>query len=83
MLRLNNSQFNKLQSLFFHIGPTTFEFVANAQIWPRVLNTLIGGTSGNAYLIVGSVSTLIIYDFCYQFIGRNYFCRPDKAQDQD
>ena len=31
----------------------SFELTANAQIWPRNLNSAIGGTSGNIYLIVG------------------------------
>jgi cathepsin E len=30
-----------------------FEFTADAQIWPRNLNTQIGGTAANIYLIVG------------------------------
>ena len=29
-----------------------FELTANAQIWPRSLNTPIGGTAGDIYLIV-------------------------------
>lgn len=37
------------------IMQVTFEFTANAQAWPRSLNTLIGGTAGNVYLIVNSV----------------------------
>lgn len=36
---------------------TTFELTANAQIWPRSLNTAIGGTAGNVYLIVGDLGT--------------------------
>ncbi|KAF8330517.1 aspartic peptidase A1 [Amanita rubescens] len=53
MLTLSSSQFANLESLFFHIGDTAFELTANAQIWPRALNTAIGGTAGNIYLIVG------------------------------
>ena len=34
LLTLTESQFNNLQSLFFNIGGTTYEFTANAQIWP-------------------------------------------------
>ena len=29
-----------------------FELTPNAQIWPRSLNTAIGGTAGSIYLIV-------------------------------
>jgi len=57
LLRLTTAQFANLQSLFFTIGNTTFEFTANAQIWPRALNTLIGGTANNIYLIVGNLGT--------------------------
>lgn len=44
-------------SLFFNINGVTFEFTANAQAWPRSLNSFIGGTSTNVYLIVGSIGT--------------------------
>ena len=39
LLTLTESQFNNLQSLFFNIGGTTYEFTANAQIWPVSLIT--------------------------------------------
>jgi cathepsin E len=35
----------------------TFEFTANAQVWPRSLNSLIGGQAGNIYLIVADLGT--------------------------
>lgn len=35
----------------------TFEFTANAQAWPRALNTAIGGTNNNVYLIVGDLGS--------------------------
>jgi cathepsin E len=35
----------------------THEFTANAQLWPRALNTAIGGNTNNIYLIVGSIGT--------------------------
>jgi cathepsin E len=35
----------------------TYELTANAQLWPRSLNTYIGGTTGNIYLIVGDLGT--------------------------
>jgi len=57
LLKLTTAQFNSLQSLFFTIGGTSFELTANAQIWPRNLNTAIGGTTGNIYLIVGDLGT--------------------------
>lgn len=39
------------------IPKVTYEFTANAQLWPRALNTDIGGTAGNIYLIVGDLGT--------------------------
>ncbi|KAF8588745.1 aspartic peptidase A1 [Ramaria rubella] len=57
LLRLTTAQFAKLDSLFFTIGGTTFELTANAQAWPRSLNTLIGGVAGDVYLIVGDLGT--------------------------
>jgi cathepsin E len=41
----------------FVLLQVTYEFTANAQLWPRSLNTLIGGTSGSFYLIVGNLGT--------------------------
>ncbi|TBU30450.1 aspartic peptidase A1 [Dichomitus squalens] len=57
LLRLTQAQFAKLQSLFFTIGGVTFELTPNAQIWPRALNTAIGGNANSVYLIVGSIGT--------------------------
>ena len=76
LLRITSIQFNRLQSLFFTAGGTTFELTANAQIWPRALNTLIGGTSNGIYLIVndmGSISGAGL-DFVngYTFLERFY-----------
>jgi hypothetical protein len=39
------------------IGGTTFEFTPNAQIWPRSLNTLIGGSASGIYLVVNDIGT--------------------------
>ncbi|OBZ79197.1 Polyporopepsin [Grifola frondosa] len=57
LLRLTTAQFANLQSLFFVINGVTFELTANAQIWPRALNTAIGGNTNSVYLIVGSIGT--------------------------
>jgi cathepsin E len=35
----------------------TYEFTANAQVWPRSLNTFIGGKTGNIYLVVADIGT--------------------------
>lgn len=34
---------------------TTFELTPNAQLWPRSLNSAIGGTDDGLYLIVGDI----------------------------
>ncbi|KAI0741300.1 acid protease [Daedaleopsis nitida] len=57
LLKITNNQFISLPSLFFTINGVTFEFTANAQIFPRALNTAIGGDPNSIYLIVGSVGT--------------------------
>lgn len=57
LLSITADQFGKLNSLFIHIGGTIFEVTANAQIWPRSLNTAIGGNAGDIYLIVSDIKT--------------------------
>ena len=56
LLSITQEQYNNLQNLNFNIGGTTFPMTPNAQIWPRTLNTYIGGSVGSIYLIVGNVS---------------------------
>ena len=55
MLRINLDQYKKLQSLYINIEDRTYEFNANAQIWPRALNELIGGEKDLVYLIVSDL----------------------------
>ncbi|KAI0031775.1 aspartic peptidase domain-containing protein [Vararia minispora EC-137] len=57
LLRLTSAQFNNLQSLFFTTNGVTFELTPNAQLWPRALNTAIGGVAGDFYLIVNDLGT--------------------------
>lgn len=38
---------------------TKFEFTPNAQIWPRSLNTAIGGSNDKIYLIVSSLGSAV------------------------
>jgi len=54
---ITTTQFSSLQSLNFLINGITYEFTANAQIWPRALNTFIGGSSNKIYMIVGDIGT--------------------------
>ena len=57
LLSLTEAQFANLQSLFFTIGGTTFELTPNAQIWPRALNSTIGGEEGRIYLVAADLGS--------------------------
>ena len=35
LLKISQADYDNLESLFFEIGDTTYEFTANAQTWPR------------------------------------------------
>lgn len=54
----------------------TFTLTRNAQIWPRTLNTLLGGTPGFIYLVVADMGgeTGLGLDFVngYAFLERFY-----------
>lgn len=47
----------RLTHVFECTGGTTFEFTANAQIWPRALNSAIGGQEGTIYLIASDIGS--------------------------
>ncbi|KAJ6584084.1 acid protease [Mycena vulgaris] len=57
LLTVTEEQFDQMQSLFFQIGDTTLELTPNAQIWPRALNSTLGGTEGNIYLITADLGS--------------------------
>ncbi|KAI6126732.1 aspartic peptidase domain-containing protein [Pisolithus sp. B1] len=57
LLYLTTEQYSQLQNLDFHIGGDTYTLIPNAQIWPRVLNAAIGGTSERVYLIFSNLET--------------------------
>lgn len=57
LLSLSPAQFANLKSMFFNIGGTIFEFTPNAQLWPRSLNTAIGGTEDGIYLVIGDLGS--------------------------
>lgn len=57
LLTISSAQFSALQSLHFTIGSQTFEFTANAQIFPRSLNSRIGGAVDKIYLIIGDIGS--------------------------
>ena len=57
-LKISSAGFKQLKSLFFNIGGERYELTPNAQIWPRALNTAIGGDPGSIYLIVADVRNI-------------------------
>ncbi|TBU41815.1 family A1 protease [Dichomitus squalens] len=54
-LQITPEQFSNLQPLTFNIGGTAYELTPNAQLWPRALNTGIGGQADSIYLIVNDL----------------------------
>ncbi|KAL1745145.1 aspartic peptidase domain-containing protein [Schizophyllum fasciatum] len=57
LLSITNDQYEALESLIFTIGDNTWEFTPNAQIWPRALNSAIGGSEDAIYLVVADIGT--------------------------
>jgi hypothetical protein len=55
LLMISPDRYEKLQSLYLNIGNRTYEFNRNAQIWPRALNSLIGGEKDMVYLIANDL----------------------------
>ena len=59
LLSIMQSQSSALQTSSFNIGGTVYDLSPNAQIWPRSLNTAIGGSSESIHLIIGDIGTNI------------------------
>jgi len=57
LLKISSAQFAALKTLTFVVGGVSFGLTPNGQIWPRALNTDIGGVAGAIYLIVGNIGT--------------------------
>ncbi|KAH8099772.1 acid protease [Cristinia sonorae] len=57
LLQISPAQFSALKSLFFTINNVDYELTADAQIWPRALNTAIGGQPNDIFLIVADIGT--------------------------
>ncbi|KAI6145240.1 aspartic peptidase domain-containing protein [Pisolithus tinctorius] len=55
MLRITTLQYIALQNLNFNINGVTYTLTPNGQIWPRALNTYIGGSSSYVYLVVNDI----------------------------
>ncbi|KAG1885555.1 aspartic peptidase domain-containing protein [Suillus subluteus] len=76
LLLVSSAQYSALKNLNFNIGSNTYTLTPNAQIWPRSLNTNIGGSSTAIYLIVNDIGTNsgAGFDFIngYTFLERFY-----------
>ncbi|KAJ7625265.1 acid protease [Mycena polygramma] len=57
LLTVTESQYANMQSLLFHIGDETLELTPNAQIWPRSLNSTLGGDEDQIYLITADLGS--------------------------
>ena len=57
LLTVSSSQYSSLQTLSFNIGGTSYDLSPNAQIWPRSLNSAIGGSANIIYLVVGDIGS--------------------------
>jgi len=49
---------NNLQTLVLVLGGEQFPLTPNAQIWPRALNSAIGGNPDQIYLVVSGLGTV-------------------------
>ncbi|KAG9312008.1 acid protease [Chiua virens] len=50
LFRITSSQYSALKTLTFIIGSASLQLTPNAQIWPRSLNSVIGGDPDSIYL---------------------------------
>ncbi|KAG0700668.1 aspartic peptidase domain-containing protein [Suillus ampliporus] len=57
LLRVTLTQYDALQNLNFNVGSIAYALTPNGQIWPRALNTYLGGSSSYIYLIVNDLGT--------------------------
>ena len=55
-LKLTKAQYENLKPLNFVIGSKTYSLSPNGQIWPRALNSALGGDENHVYLVIGDVS---------------------------
>jgi hypothetical protein len=68
---------SSVNALIDHFCPqNTYALTPNGQIWPRSLNTFIGGSTSSIYIIVGNMGTPSGegFDFVngYTFLERFY-----------
>ncbi|KAG2357595.1 aspartic proteinase [Suillus spraguei] len=77
LLTVSSAKYSALKNLDFHIGNEIYSLTPNAQIWPRSLNSYIGGSNSIIYLVVSDIGTYSghgLFDFIngYAFLQRFY-----------
>ncbi|KAG2067500.1 acid protease [Suillus decipiens] len=76
LLAISKKQYGALHNLDFYIGEQTYSLNPNSQIWPRSLNSRIGGKKRSIYLVVGDIGELSGADddfaIGYVFLQRFY-----------
>lgn len=75
LLKISEENYNKLESMYFEIGGSTFELTKNAQTFPRALNEFVGGDSDAIYLAVGDVCVFFSGFFFLLRIADEFFVR--------
>ncbi|KAJ3991904.1 family A1 protease [Lentinula boryana] len=68
LYKITTAQYNALENLVFTIGGTEFSLTPNAQIWPRSLNTDIGGSASSIYLVVANLGKTCGEEAGFDFI---------------
>ncbi|KAF8750900.1 Eukaryotic aspartyl protease [Rhizoctonia solani] len=56
LLEIPKDSVGKMKSLFFVINGIPYEFTPNAQLWPRTLNTALGGKADAYYSVISPLS---------------------------
>ncbi|KAJ7625260.1 acid protease [Mycena polygramma] len=77
LLCVTEDQYNNMESMFFNIGTMKCELTKNAQIWPRSMNSTLGGSEGKIYLIFADMGPLpqnqgLCFINGYTFLQRFY-----------
>ncbi|KAG2132311.1 aspartic proteinase [Suillus bovinus] len=57
LVLVSSANYKALQNLNFHIDSETYTMTPNAQLWPRALNTYLGGDSNAMYLVIADLGT--------------------------
>lgn len=59
-MKISKDQYSSLKPLNFNIGSETYALTPNGQIWPRALNSALGGTDDDVFLVIADVSILLV-----------------------